>query len=33
VTLDPDVLDDAFSLARALRNASAIFDALDEVEE
>jgi adenylosuccinate lyase len=33
VPLGPDVLDDAFSLARALRNTGAIFDALDEVEE
>ncbi|MFN2608216.1 MAG: adenylosuccinate lyase [Acidimicrobiales bacterium] len=31
VPLGPDRLDDAFSLARALRNAGAVFDALEDV--
>jgi adenylosuccinate lyase len=31
VPLTPEQLDDAFSLARALANAGAVFDALDEV--
>jgi hypothetical protein len=32
VPLDASVLDEAFSLDRALRNTGAVFDALDAVE-